>query len=218
MNPIKRSLVAFLSATALLASFFVPVLASAQVYYNTNCYNGSNSWYWGQNCNTGSVTIYTQVNNLYGSQNRQASDFTFYVSGAINGQQYVAGSTSGKSVWVSGTYSVSVYNQVGYTPSYSSGCSGTITNYNQNNVCYVTLTSAYNNQYPNYPYQYQPYQYQSYIYTQPVTVVAKYVPTLPNTGFEPISSAQIAFAAVLLLAALALIFPYVRKALASILG
>ncbi len=214
MTTFKRSFVAFFSGVVLLAAALVPALASAQYYpYNNNCYG--NNGYSNYNCTTqGSVTIYTQVSNQYGGS-ASPSSFTLYVSGATSGQQYVTGSQNGTTVWVSGAYSVSLYNQSGYTASYSSGCSGTIMN-NQTAVCYVTLTSSYNNQYPyQYPY-YQPYV--APVYQQPVTVVAKYVPTLPNTGFEPISSASFAFAAVLLLAAIALALPYVRKALAVILG
>ena len=227
---------------ALLAGAFlpalIPTLVSADTYYPNmmmgypynNC-NGNNGYQYNgyqnynyntnYNCNTqGTVTIYTQVNNQYGGSS-SPSDFTLYVAGATQGQQYITGSQNGTNVLVSGSYAVSVYNQVGYTPTYSSGCSGTVT-LNQNAICYVTLTNAYNNNgYQQYPY-YQPYV-QPYItpvvQTQPaVTVVNKYVPTLPNTGYEPISTATIAFAGILLLAALVLSFPYVRKAFAVILG
>ena len=228
MHSFKRSVAVLFSAAALLGAALVPAFASAQVYYpsTTSSYNCNgymmgqyygNNYNGNQNCgNQGTVTIYTQVNNQYGGTSAP-SNFTFYVSGATSGQQYVTASQNGAAVWVSGTYSVSLYNQAGYMPSYSAGCSGTVS-MNQNNVCYVTLTSIYNNTTnPYYPQQYYPtYPVQTTV--APVTIVSKYVPTLPNTGFAPISSASVAFALVLLLAAAGLVFPYVRKALAAILG
>ncbi len=233
MYSLKRSLLLLVSSVALLGAALVPALASAQVYspyntaypYSTNCGYTNNYYYGGQygnqNCAQGTLTVYTQFNNSYGVT--QPSGVTLYVAGAASGQQYVTGSQNGSAVWVSGPYSVSLYNQTAYTASYSSGCSGTLMN-NQSAVCYVTLTPVYNNSngyYPQYPY-YQPYIIPTTITPvqtiAPVTVVSKYVPSLPNTGFEPISSASVALALVALLAAAFLALPYVRKALASILG
>lgn len=48
----------------------------------------------------------------------------------------------------------------------------------------------------------------------PLSLSSTYIPALlPNTGFEPLSGASLAFAAALLLSAGILLYPYVRKAL-----
>jgi hypothetical protein len=57
-----------------------------------------------------------------------------------------------------------------------------------------------------------PYQQTVYPYQQPI--VTSYVnPRFPNTGFEPINAAQMAFALVLLMGAAIAAYPYARKAL-----
>ena len=59
--------------------------------------------------------------------------------------------------------------------------------------------------YPTYP-----------IYTQPVNVMTTYVPQgLPNTGFPPVSSAALAFAAVLLFGVGLALTPYAKKIVAA---
>ncbi len=85
-----------------------------------------------------------------------------YVSGANASQRYFAGAQNGTAVAISGSYSVTVYNQTGYTPTYSPGCTGTLNN-GQVQSCYVTLAYDYNNNqsYPYYP-QYPNYQYNTY--------------------------------------------------------
>ncbi|HVZ75755.1 MAG TPA: hypothetical protein VG934_00580 [Candidatus Paceibacterota bacterium] len=244
MKSFKRSLAVFVSSFALLLGILVPVAASAdtlyapgyyqyQYGYNNNCgWNNNYGYSYGYwNCNNstqGSVTVYVTVNNQYQyGQYKSPSDFTFYVAGANSNQQYFQGSSNGTTVWVNGSYSVSVYNQTGYTPSYSGSCSGTVAN-GSNAACYITLTPtyAYGSGYYNYPYG---YQYPSYSYTQPaqpvqtsvaaVTVVSKYVPSLPNTGFEPISAyaLPLALALVLLVVAGVVLQPYVRKAVATLI-
>ncbi len=45
------------------------------------------------------------------------------------------------------------------------------------------------------------------------TLVSNFIPALPNAGFEPLSSASLAFAIVMLLAAGVYSYPYVKKAL-----
>jgi len=70
-------------------------------------------------------------------------------------------------------------------------------------------------------YDYYPPHYPTYptypTYTPPVNVVTTYVPKgLPNTGFPPVSSASLAFAAVLLLGAGVVLTPYAKKIVASI--
>ncbi|TSC69683.1 MAG: hypothetical protein G01um101456_35 [Parcubacteria group bacterium Gr01-1014_56] len=219
-------------AITLLATA-VPTLASAQYYYDgynnynyypyQNCgtYTPYSSSYW-NNCNTlGSLTVYVQVNNQYGGY-RSPSDFTIYVSGANPSERYFAGSQNGTTVRLEGSYSASVYNQVGYNPTYSSGCSGSLVA-NETRTCYVTLTSAYTGNYPyhyppyqQYPYNYQ-YQYQQPVVYQPVTYVASYTPSLPNTGYEPMSQSAVAFSLALILTLFVLLFPYVRKSFAAVI-
>lgn len=215
------------SAAALLASTLLPALVFADTYYpyDTNYYGSSYSncnWYGSSNyngnynCNNqGTLSVYVQVQNTYGGY-RSASDFTMYVSGANTSQQYFQGSQDGTTLQLNGSYSVSVYNQnYDYTPTYSSGCTGTM-GANDSRICYVTLTNSNSSYYPSYTYPYN--QYQQPYYQQPVTYVSKYVPSLPNTGFEPTNSSAIAFSfAVVLVAAGTLLF-YVRKAFTAVLS
>ncbi|MDB5224602.1 MAG: hypothetical protein JWO43_224 [Candidatus Adlerbacteria bacterium] len=56
-----------------------------------------------------------------------------------------------------------------------------------------------------------PGTYNQYGYPQ-TQVSSQYYPQLPNTGFEPITAAQIVFAIVALIASGILLYPYVRKA------
>ncbi len=51
-----------------------------------------------------------------------------------------------------------------------------------------------------------------------VYVTPTYVPSLPNTGFEPMSSAEAASAAVLLIAVALIALPYVRQAFTAVLS
>lgn len=96
----------------------------------------------------------------------------------------------------------------------------TVTNAAQTATCNVTVSSNYFQQpivstvaptYPTYP------AYNRYpVYTaQPTYTATAYpYPRLPNTGLEPIESAQLAFALVLLLGAAIAVYPYVRKSFA----
>lgn len=207
----------------------IPASVSAQYFYDgytnynypyNNCdvygYNSGYGSYWGDCYAQGSLVVYVQVQNQYGEY-RGPSDFTFYVSGANPSQQYFTGSPSGTTVRVSGAYSVSVYNQVGYNPTYSSGCSGSLTT-NETRACYITLTSTYK---PTYPYLPPHFQYpQPVVYTQPavpVVYTASYIPNLPNTGFEPSSKAAIAFSLAFILLCGVFLLPYVRKSITTVL-
>jgi hypothetical protein len=89
----------------------------------------------------------------------------------------------------------------------------TVTNAAQTATCSITVTSTYYPipQPPVYPTPGTP----SYIYPfQPPTFTAQLYPRFPNTGFEPITSAQMAFATVFLMAAAFALYPHARKAFA----
>jgi hypothetical protein len=210
---------------------FVPAIASAQTYpyydYNASNYNYNYGCGYGYypyaNCTpAGTLLVYVQINNQY--QNGyylSPSDVTVFVSGAPVGQQYFAGSSSGTALHFTGSYTVSVFNLTGaYTASYGANCSGTLST-GQTQACYITLNSTYAYPYNTYPYNNYPYNYYPYNYTQyqqPVTVVSKYVTSLPNTGYAPVSSSAIAFMLALILTAAVATYPYVRKAAAALLG
>lgn len=79
---------------------------------------------------------------------------------------------------------------------------------NERDTCRVTVVRRgyYPTTYPAYP-----------TYTAPVNVVTTYIPKgLPNTGFPPVSSAAVAFAAVLLLGVGLAVTPYAKKIAASV--
>lgn len=53
-------------------------------------------------------------------------------------------------------------------------------------------------------------------YAYPVThLAAQYVPSMPNTGFEPLTATAFAFALALLIGAGIFVLPYVQRTLAS---
>ena len=96
----------------------------------------------------------------------------------------------------------------------------TVTNASQVATCNVTVSQSYYQQpistvtptYPNYP-TYS--NYNTYpVYTAQPTYTATAYPRLPNTGLEPVQSAQLAFALVLLLGAAIAVYPYARKSFA----
>jgi hypothetical protein len=304
---LSRSLVA--SATALVfAAALVPAFAFAQSY---NCNPASSSWnFWSNNNNTlctpGHLLVYVQVNdNANDGYNRAPSDFTVAVSGQSASPSSFPGSLSGTPVSVSGAYSVLAMQLQGYSASYSTGCTGTITQSEQA-LCVITESSSVlYNQYPTpYPYQYASLplacipsyqtvnlgatatftaqggdysQYnwqtpsQSYLNVGPtlnaalrstgtqtvtvsngegtatctvnvvesgapapivinpsntiypannygVSVTPTYVPSLPNTGFEPMSAAEAASAVAVLIALALIALPYVRQAFAAVLS
>ena len=91
----------------------------------------------------------------------------------------------------------------------------TVTNGPQSATCEITISSTYNPVLvtnPIYPTLTPAYpNYSGYPGTQP-TVTSSYYPRLPNTGFEPMTAAQVALVLSLLGAAAALGAPYIRKA------
>jgi hypothetical protein len=77
---------------------------------------------------------------------------------------------------------------------------------------------AYNGS--NYPYNYYPYNYQYnyYPYQAPaptVTYVSKYIPSLPDTGYAPVSQPAVALALAAFAVAGVLMTRYGRKTLAA---
>jgi hypothetical protein len=226
----------FVAALA-LAGAFVPAFASAQTApyygncntsYSTYPYNYNqypyNNYPYGNCPQQGMLFVYLQVstpaNSYYG---RPASDFSISVSGGNAYPTTFPGSLNGQIVSVLGSYSVTAASFQGFTPSYSSGCTGTVSQ-GQQASCVITETPIYpyNYQYPQqYPYT-QPYVTPYVAPTPTVYIAPVYSPKLPNTGFEPLSSTQggaaIAFAVVAFIAIAFLSLPYVRKAFAATLG
>jgi hypothetical protein len=309
-----RSLVASLGVLVITAAF-VPAFAFAQSY---NCgTTNSNDWsFWnnGNNttCTSGHLLVYVQVTNNYNNNynynntyNEEPSNFTVAVSGLNASPSTFSGSLSGTQVTVAGSYSVTALQLGGYSATYSSGCTGTITQ-GESALCVVTEsnTSSYYNQYST-PYQYNYYyntpltctpsyqtvnlgqtatftanggDYSQYNWQTPqrsylnvgavlnvaftqtgtqtvsvtngttvasctVNVVASgapvvsnstnstyasgygnvyvtptYIPSLPNTGFAPMSSAEAASLVVIMIAMALVALPYVRKAFTVVLG
>ena len=302
-----RSLLAF-AGFLIVTAALVPAFALAQVYNPyTNC---NNSTYYGGNttvCGPGSLLVYVQVtNNLNNGFNQVPSAFTVAVSGLNASPSTFPGSLSGTQVSVAGSYSVTALQLQGYSASYSTGCTGTITQ-GESALCVITESNSsyYYNQYPTqYPYNYYTniplsctpsYQtvnlgqtvtfnseggdYSQYNWQTPqraylnvgqtlnitfpqtgtqtvtvtngtqtatctVTVVASgapvvinptnytgynynnggvyvtptYIPSFPNTGFDPITGAGIASALAVLIAFALVTLPYIKKAFAAVLG
>lgn len=153
-----KSFIASLAGLVLLASF-VPALASAQVYPYTNCttntYNGNY-----QNCTPGVLNVYVQVlsNNNNNGITQVPANFTVAVSGVNPSPASFPGSQSGTQVSVGGSYSVTSLPLQGFSASYSTGCTGTLTN-NEQATCVITENNSYNyyNSYTTpYPYNYAP--------------------------------------------------------------
>ena len=93
----------------------------------------------------------------------------------------------------------------------------TVTNASQVATCNVTVSSSYYPQpvstvAPTYP-PYNTYPAYSAQSAQPSLSAYAY-PRFPNTGLEPVQSAQLAFAFVLLLGAAIAAYPYARKSFA----
>lgn len=129
----------------------VPAFALAQ--YTQSC--GTMWQNWGStNCTPGNLLVYVQVNNNTG--NRVPSDFTVTVSAPTVSPSTFPGSLQGTSVLVGGSYSVNVLQQAGYTASYSTGCTGYLSQ-NSSATCIVTESNITG--YNNYPYTYYPNQY-----------------------------------------------------------
>lgn len=91
----------------------------------------------------------------------------------------------------------------------------TVTNASQTATCTVTVNNSYYPQptvptspvYPAAPAYVYPYGSPTYSGTY-------IAPSFPNTGFEPLSSAQMAFALVLIMGSAIAAYPYARKAFA----
>lgn len=108
------------------------------------------------------------------------------------------------------------YHNFSYNNCYNYNCGYNYNNCSSNN-CYGS-SYGYNN-YSNcsscgYNYTYPTYTYPTYTYP---AVQKGYVPYLPNTGFEPVSGAAVAFALVVLAVAGFFLYPYVARALAVVL-
>lgn len=230
-----RTLLGLLAASALVVSF-VPAFVSAQTapyygncnapYSSTYPYNYPYNNYPNNYCPPhGTLFVYVQVNAPTGSYySRQPGDFTATISGGNAYPATIQGSPNGQLVSVLGSYSVTALSFQGFTPTYSSGCTGTVSQ-GQQASCVITETPIYPynyspNQYPNQYFNQYPYLNQSYTnpYTAPaVYVTPTYVPRLPNTGFEP-QNALATAALIILIAMASFSLPYVRKTLAVILG
>ncbi len=88
----------------------------------------------------------------------------------------------------------------------------TVTNAAQTATCSVTVASNY--YYPQPASTVYP-TYSTYpVYTAQPAYTAYAYPSMPNTGLEPIQSAQLAFALVLLVGAAIAAYPYARKSFA----
>jgi hypothetical protein len=150
-----RSILGSLAVLALLGAL-IPLAASAQ--FSNYCNNGYA--YGNYNCTTtpGTLQVYVQVTNdysTYNGYNEQPSDFTVTVSGQNPSPNSFPGSLSGVAVSVAGSYSVLANTLSGYTPTYSTGCNGTLVNGEQA-TCVITEsnTTSYNNYPTPYPYSY----------------------------------------------------------------
>lgn len=159
---LSRSVVAT-AAALVFAAALVPALALAQSY---NCNNSTNWNYWGTNnttCSPGHLLVYVQVtNNINNGYNRAPSDFTVAVSGINASPSSFPGSISGTQVTVGGSYSVVALQLQGYSATYSTGCTGTLSQ-GESALCVITESNSY--QYNQYP---TPYNYNGY-YNQPLT-------------------------------------------------
>ena len=233
-----RAIVGSFIGLALFLGAMPVALAQTSSYYNYNYCNNSpynNGYYYYNsaapfdysfnNCPHGSLFVYVQVNQpaLYNTTNRQPSDFSVSVTAQNASKPSFVGSNSGTEVLLIGSYSVRASSFDGYVPTYSTGCTGNLST-NTQATCVITETPV--NGYPQYPYSYPQYPqiypatpvYQQYP-SPSVVVTPAYVPTLPNTGFEPLSSAggaTVAFAVAALIVVALLSIAYVRKAFAYI--
>lgn len=158
-----RKIVVVLASLA-FAVTLVPVLAFAQSFnYQNNCGTGANNWFpyynnsTNTNCTQGNLLVYVQVSSNLGYANSVSpSSFTVTVSGVNPAPSSFSGSLSGTEVLVGGSYSVQADQLAGYTPSYSAGCNGTLSN-NASGECIITESNT--DQYTTYPNTYYPNQY-----------------------------------------------------------
>lgn len=200
MHSLKHhSLAAFLFSAAVLLGLAAPLAAFAA------------------NSSDGRLKVYVEVEDRYGDYD--PSDFTVHVDGDDVSKESFRGSDDGTTVYVDGWYSVSVSKKSGYVPSYSGGCHGDLDR-NDSETCRITMEDSYGygGDYGYYGHEYyypQQYYYPQPQYYQQATVIAKYVPGLPNTGFKPVSPATLSLALALLAVAALFATPYVRKAFAA---
>jgi hypothetical protein len=162
----------------------LPVLSSAHWNngQNNNSHNCSQSNYvWnGTTCASQDPTllVYVQVPNQSYGTNLSPSNFTVSISGNSPSPASFTGSLSGTQVVFgagSTGYSATVVNNAGYgfTPSYSTGCSGTLAA-SQSATCVITVSAS--NNYYSYPQPYvctQQYPY-SCLSPQPLTCSPSY--------------------------------------------
>ncbi|MBI2004990.1 hypothetical protein HYS79_02405 [Patescibacteria group bacterium] len=144
---------------AVSAFSIVPMVASADTPWW--CDTSFGAWWGVGNCGTttgpAGVLVYVQTpshGNYYNIAPRQPSDFTVSVSGQNPSPTTFLGSLNGSPVLLgSGSYSVYVSGDLyGYTPSYSSGCSGAIA-VGEHALCVITMSGSSYSSYPTpYPY------------------------------------------------------------------
>ncbi len=193
-----RSLAFFALVLGGLLAMGAPALVSAQMVPCGWYYNGSSS----SSCGTGTLLVYVQSlngtgssyyygnygNGNYGNGNSySSSNFTVQVSGQNASPSSFVGSQSGTLVSITGgsSYSVTVPQAFGYTPSYSVGCNGTIAA-NQQATCVVTMSagstySSYPQPYP-YPYTYSTLSCNPSYQTVSAGQVATFTATGGNSG------------------------------------
>lgn len=144
----------FLMAGAFGLVVAVPLAVSAQTVSPSNC--GWSSWLTNNltTCGTGTLLVYVQV---LGQGSLTASNVvTVSVTGQNPTPAVFPGSVGGTLVTMgSGSYGVVATNSAGLTPSYSTGCNGTLYN-GQTSTCVVTMSgsSPFYGQPTPYPYPY----------------------------------------------------------------
>lgn len=187
---------------------------------NPNCSNtGFGYGFTYYPCTPGLVRVYLQVNTFGYGVASQPSDFTVVVSPRNAAPMSFQGSAQGTVVHVAGSYTIAASQVGGYSSNYSLGCNGTVSN-GEEVTCIITQNA-------NAPYGATSYPYYlggtSYAYGQnlndvppTVTLAQASVPTLPNTGFGPLSNFIIALCMVVLAGFGLLVLPYVRKIIAAI--
>ena len=151
--------VVFSTLLAVSAISIAPMVASADTPWW--CDTSFGAWWGIDSCGatTGpaGVLVYVQTpsyGNYYNTTQRQPSDFTVSVSGQNPSPTTLLGSRNGSPVLLgSGSYSVYVSGDMyGYTPSYSSGCSGSIA-VGEHELCVITMSGSSYSPYPTpYPY------------------------------------------------------------------
>lgn len=170
-------------------------------------------------CTPGLVRVYVQVNTFGYGMASKPEDFTITVSPRTAAPMSFRGSSQGVMVRVAGSYTIAASPVGGYTSNYSLGCNGTVSN-GEEVTCIITQNAYTSYGALGYPYYAGPtaYAYGQNLNDIPptVTLTQTPVPTLPNTGFEPLSLGMIALCMVVLSGLGLLILPYVRKIITTI--